>query len=217
MSKTMSGNGIRVVLASEQPRIRGCLGSMVKQKLGGVVVGEGENAVRALSLTRQLRPDMVLIDSYLPHSLGLTDIPLSRNAGLDAAQAIAEEIPDVQVVLVDTAPADNGYAVGEEDFRLEPPLSGNGHDTAAVADRPGIAFTSLQAGPGEFDKSGFGTICFTLGAIGLVVGSALIATMFMAYAGLPLLMLGILSLLIGAVDIMIGLTRARRKKRTLGG
>ncbi|MBI4188175.1 MAG: hypothetical protein HY529_03100 [Chloroflexi bacterium] len=96
----MLKRNVRVVVASEYPRARDFLKGVVEGEEGGVIVGQAPDATRALTLTRNLRPDAVIIDCYLPHTVGLDTIPLSRMGGLDTAQAIAEEIPNTQVILL---------------------------------------------------------------------------------------------------------------------
>ena len=95
----MKRQSVRVVLASEHPRALDLLREVV-EKEEGVVVGEAENAARAVSLTRTLRPDVAIIDSYLPYVVGLDNIPLSCVGGLDTAQTIVERTPDTRVVLL---------------------------------------------------------------------------------------------------------------------
>lgn len=93
-------NHIRVMLASEFPEMRTFLKNMVQAEEGAVIVGEAENATKALTLARNLRPDVAIIDSCLPLNIGLDVNPLSRISGLDAAETISEEIPNARVVLL---------------------------------------------------------------------------------------------------------------------
>src|SRR3972149_4209030 len=107
----MKGQNVRVLLASENPGTRSILRRIVETEDRAVIVAEAENGARALSLARSLRPDVVLIDSCLPSIVGLDNIPLSREGGLDVAQSISEEIPNMHVVLLnslnDRIPADS--------------------------------------------------------------------------------------------------------------
>lgn len=41
----------------------------VEEKAGAVIVGEAENAIKALALARNLGPGIVVIDSCLPQSI----------------------------------------------------------------------------------------------------------------------------------------------------
>ena len=96
----MKQHAIRVIVASEYPEVRAFLKRMVEIEDKTVIVGEAENGTRALALARNLRPDVAVIDSYLPYAVGLDDVSLSRVGGLDAAQTIAEDVPNVQVILL---------------------------------------------------------------------------------------------------------------------
>ncbi len=96
----MKQQSVRVMLASEHPEMRSFLKNMIESGDQAVIVGQAENAPRALTLARNLRPDVAIIDSYLPHHSGLDSVPLSRIGGLDAAQIISEEIPNMKVVLL---------------------------------------------------------------------------------------------------------------------
>lgn len=96
----MKNRTTTVILASEYPEVRNRLGGLVKKEKGGVVVGEAANSVTATTLARNLRPDVVIMDSRLPYLEGLDTVTLSRVGGLDAAQAISEEIQSTRVILV---------------------------------------------------------------------------------------------------------------------
>ncbi|MEE8373313.1 MAG: response regulator [Dehalococcoidia bacterium] len=96
----MKNRTTRVVLASEYPEVRYRLGGLVKKEKGSVVVGEAANSVTATTLARSLRPDVVIMDSRLPYLEGLDTVALSRVGGLDAAQAISQEIQSTRVILV---------------------------------------------------------------------------------------------------------------------
>ncbi len=96
----MQRQDVRIMLASEHSEVRYFLREVVEEEAGVVIVGQAENATKALTLARNLRPDVAIIDSHLPHAVGLDTIPLSRIGGLDTAQTISEEIPNTQVILL---------------------------------------------------------------------------------------------------------------------
>ena len=96
----MQRQNVRVILASEHPEVRHFLREVVEEESGAVILGQAENATKALALVKHLRPDVAIIDCYLPHTMGLDTIPLSRVGGLDTAESISEEIPDTKVVLL---------------------------------------------------------------------------------------------------------------------
>ncbi|MBI4300767.1 MAG: response regulator [Chloroflexi bacterium] len=90
----------RVLLASEQPDVRQLLAGVVQREPGAFVVGQAENGVKAVALARSLRPDVVVVDSCLPHVVGLDSVPLSRIGGLDTATSISQELPAARVILL---------------------------------------------------------------------------------------------------------------------
>lgn len=96
----MQRQEVRVLLASEYPQARHVLREVVEEEKGNVIIGQAENATRALTLARKLRPDIAIIDCHLPYAVGLDGIPLSRIGGLDAAQTISEDIPNIRVILL---------------------------------------------------------------------------------------------------------------------
>lgn len=96
----MRRENVRVILASKHPHIRSLLKDMVKSEGRVNVIGQAENAVSALALARDLRPDVAIIDNYLPHAREHHTLPFTRMGGLHAAQTIFGEMPDVRVVLL---------------------------------------------------------------------------------------------------------------------
>lgn len=96
----MQERKLRILLAAEYPRVRHFLREVVEGEHGVTVVGQAANATKALSLARSLRPDVAIIDCYLPYVVGLDSIPLSRIGGLDTAQTISAEIPNTRVLII---------------------------------------------------------------------------------------------------------------------
>ncbi|MBI4186863.1 MAG: hypothetical protein HY530_05075 [Chloroflexi bacterium] len=89
-----------MLVASEYPEVRYFLREIVEEKARGIIIGQADNAARALALARDLRPDIAIVDCYLPYAIGLDAVPLSRIGGLDTAQAISAEIPNTRVIVV---------------------------------------------------------------------------------------------------------------------
>ncbi len=96
----MQRQKVRVVLASEYSQARHFLRDVVEEEGGAVIVGQAENASKALTLARNLRPDIALIDCHLPHAVGLDTVALSRIGGLDTAQNISGEVPNTRAILL---------------------------------------------------------------------------------------------------------------------
>ena len=57
---------MRVLIADDQPQVRSALRLLLEQEVGVMVVGEADNAEQALELTKEQRPDLVLLDWELP-------------------------------------------------------------------------------------------------------------------------------------------------------
>lgn len=62
-------NGMHILLADRQPKVRFALRVLLERQAGVVVVGEAVNAADLLSQARTKQPDLVLLDWDLP---GLT-------------------------------------------------------------------------------------------------------------------------------------------------
>lgn len=80
-------NPIRVVLADDQLLMRQGLRSVLDHEPGISVIGEASNGKEAIELTRELRPDVVLMDIDMP---GVD--------GIAATRAIVHESPGVKVI-----------------------------------------------------------------------------------------------------------------------
>ncbi len=101
----MKRQNVRVIVASEYPEVQHLLRGVAEEEGRAVTVGQAQDASTALTLARNLRPDVAIIDSCLPHVVGLDTIPLSRIGGLDIAQTISEQIPNIRVILVNNLDA----------------------------------------------------------------------------------------------------------------
>jgi len=85
----MSPPPIRVLVVDDDFRVAAIHAAYIEQTAGFVVVGQARTAAEALDLTSTLRPDLVLMDIYLPDG-----------SGLDVIRALLEqpESPDVIVI-----------------------------------------------------------------------------------------------------------------------
>lgn len=90
----------RVLVASGYSQIRQLLSDMVRDEPGAAVAAEAASHVEAITLAKQLQPDIVLMDFNLPFQTGFDSVRLSRISGLDTAQTIVEETPNSRVVLL---------------------------------------------------------------------------------------------------------------------
>jgi DNA-binding NarL/FixJ family response regulator len=79
---------MHVVIADDHALFRDGLRSLLEAR-GVEIVGEAENGREAIELARQHRPDVVLMDLFMPEM-----------GGLDATRAISAELPEVKVVVL---------------------------------------------------------------------------------------------------------------------
>jgi serine/threonine-protein kinase PknK len=80
-----------VVIADDDVLLREGLASLLERS-GLQVVGQSSDADGLLSLTREHRPDLVLVDIRMP--------PGHTTDGLDAARQIREELPETAIVVL---------------------------------------------------------------------------------------------------------------------
>ncbi|WP_346776180.1 response regulator, partial [Streptomyces sp. SID10115] len=62
----MTANGIRVVLADDERMVRTALRAILSAERGIDVVGEATTGAEAVSVVRDLKPDVVLMDVRMP-------------------------------------------------------------------------------------------------------------------------------------------------------
>jgi DNA-binding NarL/FixJ family response regulator len=78
----------RILIVDDHPLTRDALAALLTQQ-GFDVVGEAEDGKEALTVTRTLQPDLVLLDLTMPGMDGLTALPKIR-----------EQAPDCEVVVL---------------------------------------------------------------------------------------------------------------------
>lgn len=87
---------IRVVIADDQGLVRAGFRLLLEQVEDVAVVAVAEDGAAALSVVRQTRPDVVLMDIRMPHLDGLA-----------ATRRLAEEQPDTKVIVLTTFDEDD--------------------------------------------------------------------------------------------------------------
>lgn len=218
----MKQQSIRVMLASEYPEIRSFLKEIVEAEDKTVIVGQAGNAIKALALAKNLRPDVAIIDSYLPHIIGLDTIPLSRIGGLDTAQIISEEIPDIRVVLLnspqDRVSPERSWALGSGASLCKESQGACIPFTLGELEQETVPSGALVFANVEADTeaalsrkvTSLSDKAIFFGALGILGGWMLIITMFLAGAGVFVALAGVATMLLGLAGKII--TSLRTKK-----
>jgi DNA-binding NarL/FixJ family response regulator len=87
----VTANGVRVVLADDDVLLREGLAGLLERS-GFDVVGQCGDGAELLTLVREHRPDLALIDIRMP--------PEQSTEGLAAARLIREELPDTAILVL---------------------------------------------------------------------------------------------------------------------
>lgn len=103
---------IRVLLVDDQQIVRQGLATILHYAPGIEVVGQAGDGEEAISLTRELEPDVVLMDVKMP-----------RLGGIPATRRICQEWPEAQVIILTTYDADDlvfeGIKAGARGYLLK--------------------------------------------------------------------------------------------------
>jgi DNA-binding NarL/FixJ family response regulator len=78
---------IKIILADDHAIVRSGLARLLQQQEGMEIVGQADNGVSAVALTRQLLPDVVVMD------IGMPDLN-----GIEATRQIVKESPRIRVI-----------------------------------------------------------------------------------------------------------------------
>ncbi|MCB2179526.1 response regulator transcription factor [bacterium] len=87
---------LRVLIADDHKLFRQGLISLMKTREDLVtIVGEAETGRESVAMAKELKPDLVLLDIYMP-----------EGNGLEAAKAIRKEVPEAAIVLLTSSELD---------------------------------------------------------------------------------------------------------------
>jgi len=79
--------GIRILVADNHGILRQGLQALIEKQSGMEVVGQADNGLEAVEMTRQLQPDVVLMDVTMPVL-----------NGIEATRQIKRELPEVKIL-----------------------------------------------------------------------------------------------------------------------
>lgn len=124
---------MRVLIADDHALFRDSLRTLLEAK-GVEVVGEASNGREAIEMTRQLQPDVVLMDLKMPELDGLA-----------ATRAISTEMPEVRVVILTASEDDEdlfeAVKSGAQGYMFKDVRSGQFFELLEAAARGEPAFT----------------------------------------------------------------------------
>lgn len=95
--ETADRTDVRIVIAEDHAMIRAGFAALINAEPTMRVVGQAEDGAQAVALTRQHRPDVVLMDVQMP-----------RTNGLDATRQILEDatLAEIRILIVTTFDVD---------------------------------------------------------------------------------------------------------------
>ncbi len=94
---------IRIVIADDHPIVREGLATVLGMEEDLEVVGQAVNGVEAVSLARDLRPDVILMDLQMPEM-----------DGVQAIRQVKEQSPEIGVIILTTFDTDEYIFSGIE-------------------------------------------------------------------------------------------------------
>ena len=80
---------VRVLIADDHELVRRGLRSLLASRPGWEICGEAKDGVEAIEMTKELAPDLILLDITMP-----------RLNGLEAARVIRREAPQTQILIL---------------------------------------------------------------------------------------------------------------------
>jgi DNA-binding NarL/FixJ family response regulator len=85
----VQGKQLRILIADDQPYMRRAVKALLESQEGWVVCGEAADGLEAIEKTKELHPDVIVMDMVMP-----------RVNGLEATRKIHQDFPDSQVLIL---------------------------------------------------------------------------------------------------------------------
>jgi two-component system response regulator DctR len=94
----MKGSITRVLLIEDDPMVQEINKQFVEQVDGFTVVGSASNGKTGIDFIKKEKPDLALIDIYMPNQDGITTIKQIRSKGLDTDVIAITAASDIETV-----------------------------------------------------------------------------------------------------------------------
>ncbi|MGM0875572.1 MAG: response regulator [Bacillota bacterium] len=94
----MKGSTTRVLLIEDDPMVQEINKQFVEQVDGFTVVGSASNGIDGIDFIKKEKPDLALIDIYMPNQDGVTTIKQIRSEGLDTDVIAITAASDIETV-----------------------------------------------------------------------------------------------------------------------
>ncbi len=103
------GNPIRILITDDHPVVREGLCGLIATEPGMLVVGEASDGVEAVERSRDLQPDIILLDLAMPHKDGLSAISEIKMAAPDARILVLTSFAEGAKIFPAIKAGANGY------------------------------------------------------------------------------------------------------------
>ncbi len=87
---------LRILLVDDHVLFRKGIASLIYGRQNMTIVGEAEDGVEAVTIARQTKPDLILMDVNMP-----------RQDGLETVKIIKKEMPEIDIVMLTVSDDDN--------------------------------------------------------------------------------------------------------------